>query len=285
MIPPHGACLRAWPAVAARLGVNPEQAPERLRADGSVLRFGDVVLKHAPQNFPRVVRAHRQAARLLKGSKRHRAVPFLGFDQAHQVVVLAFVPGAPLASLAQAGADPIQLCTQIGEWLGQYHRARPQHIARFDAWGPVRRIPEQAAFLPKAYDAARARLMGQAADLHKTPQMHAVLHGDLNGANLIICGPRVTGLDFENLHAHPALRDAGQVLAALHLCAAQPPDQVLPAAWRDAFTRGYGVCSGVLDFFVLQRLLLHWAGVPATRRFLAPNRHHMARTLAALFAC
>lgn len=280
----HVPCLKAWPRLAAQAGRDPAMAPHWLRADGSVLRFGDVVLKHAPAAFGRTVRAHRQAARLLRGDPQNRAVPFLGFDVTTKVLMVGVAPGESLAFSARSGTDPAQLSGLVGRWLRAFHDARERRVAAFDAVGPLRRVPRSAAFLPEAYRAVRRDLQDQAQVLHGKPHDLAVLHGDLNATNLLISGPVVTGLDFDNLRLHPALRDAGQVLAALHLRAAEAPSRVLPSAWRAAFQSNYGHCGPLLDFFVLQRMLLHWAQVPDDPCDLGPSRRHMARRLEALFA-
>lgn len=277
---PFTACLEAWPDLAAHGGLDPELPPLPLRRDGSVVRFGDVVLKHVPERFGRAVRAHRQAARLLRDHPTDTAVRFMGFDEARSVLMVSFAPGSSLATLAAEGHDPEHLCALVGRWLGTFHRAREIKSAPFGARTPLTFVPEQAAYLSEAFEVLRAQLAEQAADLDGTEQAQAVLHGDMNATNLIVDGDLCTGIDFENLSHHPAMRDAGQVLAALRLRCDSDEKAVLPAAWRAAFEKGYGPCGPLLDFFVLQRVLMPWAQMPSHPDLLGPNRRAIADRLA-----
>ena len=277
-------CLRAWPRLAAHADRDPATSPQLLRPDGSVVRFGDVVLKHAPDAFPRVVRAHRQASRILKDDIVNRAARFMGFDEPEEVVMVAHVPGRSVAEEARAGRDPLELCALVGRWLAAFHGARETDVARFSTKTPLATAPKRAVFLPEAYLAARERLEAMAQQIDGENLPRAVLHGDLNGSNLILRDEIVTGIDFANLHLHPAMRDCGQILAALHLRAKTPPRTVLPKAWRTAFESGYGATGPQLEFFVLQRLMLHWAQVPEITFHLSDAKRAMADALEAIFS-
>lgn len=286
-------CLRAWPRLAAHSGRDPDQRPRPLRRGGDVVRMGDVVLKHVPSGFGRTVRAHRQAFRALRDDPLNRAPRFLGFDEAEQVILLAFCPGTPMRDAVAEGGDPAHLAGLAGRWLGAFHRARETDAAPFDAAAAVRRIASDAAFLPRAFARARSELVDRGAALQDSPQPRAVLHGDLNASNLLVTGEVltgevltgevVTGIDFDNLHLHPAMRDAGQVLAELHLRAAEPPNRVLPPHWQAAFERSYGAGGEMLEFFVLQRLLRQWATIPARAADRGAAREAMARGVAEIF--
>ncbi|MGX9355334.1 phosphotransferase [Roseobacteraceae bacterium S113] len=277
------ATLRAWPGLAAQAGLDPQMRARPLKRDGSVVRFGECVAKHVPSGFAAALRAHRQAARVMIGDRRNRMPRVLAWDAARAVILLEFAPGRTLRERLLAGEDPVGLCARVGRWLGAYHSARPGDLVPFETRGPLRRVPEEAPYMAQAYVRERATLAGMAEKLDGQPVARAVLHGDLHAGNLMIAGDVVTGLDVENTALHPAMRDAGQILAQMHLLADPGPDVFWPDDWRAAFEEAYGEGGDVLAFFLRQRLMQVWAMVPERASDRGAQRGMQAEALSRMF--
>ncbi|MCH2163854.1 MAG: aminoglycoside phosphotransferase family protein [Marinovum sp.] len=282
MTRPDPTCLAAWPILAKEIGRSVGGAPIVLNAAGTVLRFGDVVLKRSEIGFNTSLRAHRQAARMMRDDNTNRAPKVLAWSENHQVIALDYVAGRTLRDALMDGEDAMHAMTRVAAWLGAFHRLRETRLECFDTRGPLARVPLTAEFLPEHYALAREICARLAAEVTNVPVPKAVLHGDLNAGNLIMTTTTVTGLDFENLGIHPAFRDAGQILSEIRLLSRASERGIWPDAYRLAFKAAYGGSNEALDFFVHQRLLQHWAAIPACAFNRGPRRQRMAQSIEAI---
>lgn len=259
--------LEAWQAV------RPEQAPSDLEMFApEVWRVGDVVLKKFPNvplaQFRRIVRAHRQAGRLLRAHEGFDAQKLLAHDEAHRALLLDWVAGRSGRMELISGVDPARVMARAAQWLTRLHAGRDQSEGPFDAQGPLDRLPRRPDCAEEAmYLKAHAALAREAEYLQGRTTAKAVLHGDMTLANLLYNEQAVTGIDFENLAQHPVARDVGELWADLLLYVPDIPRArgILPIPWEAAFTENYGpVDAAVCAFFTRHRLLRSWAAIPAS---------------------
>ena len=75
------------------------------------------------------------------------------------------------------------------------------------------------------------------------------------------------------------MRDAGQLLADMHVYASKAPTNVLPDTWKSSFVAAYGETGPTLEFFVLQRVLLHWSKIPRDSQDRGPVRALAAQNI------
>lgn len=262
MAHPSKACVQAWPRLAKTLGENPETPAQSLRPNGSVVRFGRVVLKHISRDLDQALRAQDAAEFSLACDPVNRVAPLLGVDRERNVLAVAHAPGQDFVSLARDGHAPEELCALIGRWARAFHAVPDPENRPLKTGTPLRNVPLQSVYLKDDFARMRETLVDLAHQVADCPTPHAQLHGDLHLENLVYDGTLVTGFDFENTGLHPAARDLGQILADLHVETLTPPDCVLPPAWRNALESTYGEIGPTLDFFVHQRLLMKWAKWP-----------------------
>lgn len=259
--------LEAWQAL------RPDDAPSDVEMFApSVWRVGDYVLKRFPDvplaQFRRIVRAHRQAGRLLRTHDGFDAQKLLGFDEEHLALLLEWVPGRSGRMELISGVDPVIVMARAAQWLSHLHTGRDQSEGGFDAQGPIDRLADKPECAEEPmYLKARAALVREAEKLQGRKTTKAVLHGDMTLANLLYNERAVTGIDFENLAQHPAARDVGELWADLLLFVPDiPPARgILPSAWEIAFTENYGIAdAAICAFFTRHRLLRNWAAIPAS---------------------
>lgn len=237
-----------------------------------VWRVGQVVLKQFPgvpqARFRRIVRAHRQAGRLLRDQQGCDAQKLLGHDEDHATLLLAWVPGRSGRMELMAGVAPATVMARAAGWLSRFHEGRAISRGVFDARSPLGRLPDQPGCAEEhMYAKARDALIAEGRRLQGREVRRAVLHGDLTLANLLFNPDAVTGLDFENLAQHPAARDVGELWAdlLLYVPSVLSARGLLPTAWETAFTAQYGACEpDVCAFYTRHRLLRAWAAIPAS---------------------
>lgn len=252
-----------------------------------IWRVGDRVLKQYAQvplaQFRRIVRAHRQAGRMLRSHEGLDAQKLLEVDETHRVLLLAWVEGRSGRMELIGGADPDVVLARAARWLVTFHTGRELTHGAFDANGAVARLAEAPGCgEADMFDRARAALTREAARLQGREVGKAVLHGDMTLANLLYTPDAVTGIDFENLAHHPAARDAGELWADLLLHAPRLPRarSLLPEKWERAFVDAYpGLDADVCAFYARHRLLRAWSDIPAQEEHRGPGR---ARKLANL---
>lgn len=257
--------LEAWHALVSG------EPPADVELFGpSIWRVGDRVLKRFPDaslaRFRRIVRAHRQAGRHLRAHDGIDAQKLLKFDEEHRALLLALAPGRSGRMELLGGAAPERVLARAAAWLRVLHMARPTSRGRFDALGPLARLPETPDCVDgELYARARAALDAEAHRLQGREVGFAVLHGDMTLANLLFSDSAVTGIDFENLAQHPAARDVGELWAdlLLHVPSLPKARGVMPMRWEEAFHAQYTGCDiPVCAFYTRHRLLLAWAGLP-----------------------
>lgn len=247
-----------------------------LRADpaqGQGAPLPSVIVKlHLPvaaARFEAMRTGHAAAARALPDG-----VPaVLAACEAHGALLLSCAQGAPVwevLSQRADGAGPADILTAAGAWLGRFHKGAARGTEAQETEGPLRRLRRLAKTRdvpqPQAYRAALGALetLGQQA---QNPTPHAVIHGDMTLQNLLVTPDlRVTGIDFENADAAPAMRDlAGLVVddaiwfgagGAIDLGAQAP-------LLRGYIGSGGAVDAAALRFFVGVKLLGLWAAQPA----------------------
>ncbi|MDD9741035.1 phosphotransferase [Marinovum sp. SP66] len=277
--------LRAWAAL------RPETGPTDVELLGpDVWRVGDVVLKLFPQadlpRFRRIVRAHRQAARIFRRHPGLAAQRLLGFDEACRALLLEFVPGRSGRMALLAGVAPEEILARAAAWLDRLHAAREVSAGRFDARGAVDRLPPAPDCAePAGYAAALEQLRSLADGLRGRAVRRACLHGDLTLANLLFDEGRVTGIDFENLRRHPADRDIGELWAdlLLHVRRLPPELRLMPEPWERVFAAEYPALSPeIARFYTRHRLLRAWAAIPAEAHHRGPGRERQLINIRAL---
>ena len=266
--------LEAWYAL------NPGEPPADIELFGpAIWRVGQFVFKRFPDaslaRFRRIVRAHRQAGRLLRGVSGLAAQKLLRFDEEHRALLLALVPGRSGRMELLAGAAPKEVLSRAADWLRVLHAGRETSTATFDAKAPLNRLdPAPDCVDEVMYRRAVVALQEEAARLQGREVTRAVLHGDMTLANLLFSPEAVTGIDFENLAQHAVARDVGELWAdtLLHVPTMPRARGLMPMAWETAFIARYGNCDvEACAFFARHRLLLAWAGIPASDMRRGPS--------------
>ncbi|MDA7428453.1 phosphotransferase [Primorskyibacter aestuariivivens] len=266
--------LEAWYAL------NPDEPPADIELFGpAIWRVGDRVFKRFPDaplsRFRRIVRAHRQAGRLLRDVPGLDAQKLLRFDEDHRALLLSLVSGRSGRMELLAGAAPEEVLSRAADWLRVLHAGRETSTATFDAKAPLERLdPAPDCVDEVMYKRAVVALQEEAARLQGRAVTRAVLHGDMTLANLLFSPGAVTGIDFENLAQHAVARDVGELWAdtLLHVPAMPKVWGLVPLAWEEAFVTRYGNCDvEVCAFFARHRMLLAWAGIPAADMKRGPS--------------
>ena len=226
---------------------------------------------------------------------RYRAPQLLGAVPAAGAVITENVPGRPVAD-AIADADPAgrdRLLREAGAWYAHLVRPTDRHRrGQFQAQFWVR---QREAGLERAASAGKAggdpalaralatRLKAFVPALKGLPVTQVRGHGDLHTRNLLIEGDTIWGIDSENAHFLPIVKDPARLLVTQHMTGPRPEADWLglSAADRDALL-------GPIDLRPAERdaLLPFLVGVELADRYV--NTHltapHGPRLMAAIRA-
>lgn len=174
----------------------------------------------------------------------------LACDPGRRLVVLSYVPGAPLGRAVTAG-DAEVACGRAGLALGRWHAfwrgGPPKSLRQHTSGREIETIDARAAELPTAM-AARVRKLAR--ELRPAWGCQTVVHRDLYEEQVLV-GERIGLIDLDDAAAGPPELDMGNLLAHLDLRAlriGERPDKIC-AALLEGYER-----SGVqLDPVLLDR--------------------------------
>lgn len=234
-----------------------------LRPDGPTPSIDD-----ARQQFTAL---NRVAAGMSNGASYGvpRTFPFL-VDRG--CLVMEWIEGHTLRHAWTNWSIPIDiLCDQTqegGAWLRRFHAAHPLTEAPLDIddWlGRLRRRLSASGLQSRTVKPAVELLVRSAPEIAGTRLPASWVHGDCKGANLLLAGNRVFGVDISLRHEGPVILDLAQFLIDLHLNCLEPSALRL-APWRirleRAFLAGYGTSSEIDKarlwiqlVFILMRIL------------------------------
>jgi Ser/Thr protein kinase RdoA (MazF antagonist) len=171
-------------------------------------------------------------------------------DAERRVVVLSYVPGAPLSEAVLAGDR--EACVRAGLALGVWHdfwegRA-PRFLRRHTSEREMEVLEARARALPRAEAETVLRLAG---GLRPDWGHPTVVHRDLYEEQILV-GERIGLIDLDDAAAGPPELDVGNLLAHLELRALRDHGGVV-AEMADVLLEGYAASGAALDLDLLDR--------------------------------
>lgn len=206
-----------------------------------------------------------------------------------RVLITRYCPYPSLREAALAARTPEDLSrimARAGKWVGTFHRLEPSYRKAFWPGWMIDRTeavlvqhPKPGAQMALA-EHAIAVLSQEAVPLRGWNCDFGLIHGDLNGVNLLCGEAEVMGLDMSGLRDGMQLLDLAQLLCDIdirHPLGATNETSALAPALLDGFAQGYG---GRIDHAVLRflcRVELLWLWLRITPERLAASRTIRAR--------
>ncbi|MGH1412508.1 MAG: aminoglycoside phosphotransferase family protein [Pelagimonas sp.] len=285
--------MKYWPKLAEQMGIvggawqiSPlaHRKDERVTmvalklvgADGRALVLKQQVKPVDPDGFAQAMQGHMAAQEVFASG-----VPELfAVDLEAQACVMAFVSGAPLATLLEDATieEQAEIMRKAGQWLGEFHQAtlgaprvfQPKYTLNY-LREVIQEVKDQKRQVidPRRFLTCAEALSGRQTLFEGRKTAGAQTHGDLHMRNVLV-GESVHGIDFSASREVPVGHDIGRLLSDYAILRAPHheirPGEVIPILVRNAFFQGYGLVGPEdpsVQLLMRHRVLAEWWGLPA----------------------